>query len=103
MNYIQTLLPFLVMSGLAVSRAAFLISIFTITSSILQPIFGYLVDQKNQRWMLYVGTAWMAILLGLIGIIKNYFLLAFVVALAGLGTAAFHPQASFPILVNEAV
>ena len=94
MNYIQTLLPFLVISGLQVSRAAFLISAFTVTSSLLQPVFGYMVDKKNQRWMVYVGTVWMAVLMSLLGVIQNYGLLLAVAALAGLGTAAFHPQAS---------
>ena len=94
MNYIQTLLPFMVAAGLSISKGAFLVSAFTITSSLLQPVFGYLVDQKNQRWMVYVGTMWMAILLSLLGVLKSYPLLFVTVTLAGLGTAAFHPQAS---------
>ncbi|HOV80520.1 MAG TPA: MFS transporter, partial [Bacillota bacterium] len=94
MNYIQTLLPFLVAAGLNVSRGAFLISAFTATSSLLQPVFGYLADQKNQRWMVYAGTLWMASLLSLTGILENYSLQLLAVACAGLGTAAFHPQAS---------
>ncbi|HAG10667.1 MAG TPA: MFS transporter [Desulfotomaculum sp.] len=94
MNYIQTLLPFMVAAGLGISKGAFLISAFTITSSILQPVLGYLTDQKSQRWMVYVGTLWMAVLLSLVGVLKNYPLLLLVAALAGLGTAAFHPQAS---------
>ena len=94
MNYIQTLLPFLVMAGLGVAKGAFLISAFTITSSLLQPFFGYLVDQKNMRWLVFVGTVWMSIFLCLVGLLKNYPLLLIISALAGLGTAAFHPQAS---------
>ena len=94
MNYIQTLLPFLVAAGLGVSKGAFLISAFTITSSLLQPVFGYLVDQKNQRWLVYVGTVWMAVLISLIGIFQSYPLMILLATLAGLGTAAFHPQAS---------
>lgn len=94
MNYIQTLLPFLVMAGLSVSKGAFLVSAFTITSSIVQPIFGYWVDHKNQRWMVYVGTIWMAVLVSMIGIVNNYALSVILAALSGLGTAAFHPQAS---------
>ncbi|MEN6411250.1 MAG: MFS transporter [Veillonellales bacterium] len=94
MNYIQTLLPFLVMAGLSVSKGAFLVSAFTITSSILQPIFGYLVDRRNQRWMVYVGTIWMAGLVSLIGLLNSYTLLILAAALSGLGTAGFHPQAS---------
>jgi len=94
MNYIQTLLPFLVAAGMAVSKGAFLVSAFTITSSLLQPVAGYLVDQRNQRWLVYVGTLWMGILLSLIGVLDSYPLMVFIVTLAGLGTAAFHPQAS---------
>lgn len=94
MNYIQTMLPFLMAAGLGLSKGALLVSAFTITSSLLQPVFGYLVDQKNQRWMVYAGTIWMAVLLSLLGIIKNYPLLLLTVILAGFGTAAFHPQAS---------
>lgn len=99
MNYIQTLLPFLVAAGMGVSKGAFLISVFTITSSLLQPVFGYLVDQKNQRWMVYAGTLWMAGLLGLVGIFKSYPVLLLTVSLAGLGTAAFHPQASAMVTI----
>ncbi|MFZ5644902.1 MAG: MFS transporter [Bacillota bacterium] len=94
MNYIQTLLPFMVAAGLGVSKGAFLISAFTITSSLLQPVSGYLVDQKNQRWMVYAGTLWMAVLLSLVGVLKSYPIIIVTVTLAGLGTAAFHPQAS---------
>ncbi|MDF9408419.1 MFS transporter [Pelotomaculum isophthalicicum JI] len=94
MNYIQTLLPFMVAAGLGISRGAFLISAFTVTSSLFQPVSGYLVDQKNQRWMVYAGTLWMAVLISLVGVLQNYPLLVLTVALAGLGTAAFHPQAS---------
>jgi FSR family fosmidomycin resistance protein-like MFS transporter len=94
MNYLQSLLPFMLAAGLAVSKGAFLISAFTITSSLLQPVSGYLVDQRNQRWLVYAGTMWMAVLLGLVGVLKDYSLQIFTVTLAGLGTAAFHPQAS---------
>lgn len=94
MNFIQTLLPFLVLAGLPVSKGAFLVSAFTLTSSVIQPFFGAFVDRKNQRWLVYVGTAWMAVLLGLLGVVKNYPLMLVIVSLAGLGTAAFHPQAS---------
>lgn len=97
MNFLQTLLPFIVALGLSIGRAAFLISAFTATASILQPIFGYLVDRKNQRWVVYAGTLWMAVLLCLVGATQNYPLLLLLAALSGLGTAAFHPQAAATI------
>lgn len=94
MNYLQTILPFLVAAGMRVSKGAFLISAFTVTSSLMQPVFGYMVDQKNQRWMVYAGTLWMAVLLSLVGLMHSYPLMLLTATLAGLGTAAFHPQAS---------
>jgi FSR family fosmidomycin resistance protein-like MFS transporter len=94
MNFIQTLLPFIVALGLGITKAAFLISAFTTSASLLQPVFGYLVDRKNQRWMVYVGTVWMAVLLSLFGVTNNYGLLLVLATLSGLGTAAFHPQAA---------
>ncbi len=94
MNLIQTLLPFLVAAGLSMGRGAFLITAFTASSSVLQPVFGYLADRRGKRWIVYVGTAWMALLLGLLGTTGNYALMATLTFLAGLGTAAFHPQAA---------
>ena len=94
MNFIQTLLPFIVASGFGIGKSALLISAFTTSSSLLQPFLGYLVNQKNQRWMVYVGTIWMSILLSLIGVTNNYYLMLVLACFSGLGTAAFHPQAS---------
>jgi len=94
MNQIQVLLPFFVASGLAVSKGAFLISVFTLTSSLVQPFFGLLSDRANARWLVCAGTLWMAAFLGLIGWVAGYGKMVALVAMAGLGTAAFHPQAS---------
>lgn len=94
MNQIQIMLPYLVLAGISLDRGAFLVSLFTISSSLLQPIFGYLSDKKHSRWIVFSGTLWMSVLLGLFGLISNYTWMMIVATLAGLGTAAFHPQAS---------
>ncbi|MFA6343021.1 MAG: MFS transporter [Fibrobacteraceae bacterium] len=97
-NLLATVLPLLVLAGLSVSKSALLISVFTMTSSVMQPIFGYLVDRYHQRWLVYTGTVWMAVLLSLVGIVQDHYgLLVFIACLSGLGTAAFHPQASFMV------
>ena len=95
-NYIPQLLPFLVvlMPGFTATRAALLVSAFSIASSFVQPFFGYWLDGRGRRWFVYVGTLWMAVLLSLTGIVSSYPVLVLLAALAGLGTAAFHPQAS---------
>jgi len=95
-NYLPQMLPFLIVlhSNFTATRAAILVSAFSITSSFVQPFFGYFLDHKGKRWFVHVGTLWMGIMLSLTGIVTNYFLLVTLAALAGLGTAAFHPQAS---------
>jgi len=100
-NYIPQMLPFLVvlMPGFTATKAAILVSAFTITSSLSQPVFGYYLDRQGKRWLVHVGTLWMAIMLSLTGIAQNYILIVIFAGLAGLGTAAFHPQASTMINV----
>ncbi|MDR3542309.1 MAG: MFS transporter [Desulfosporosinus sp.] len=95
-NFLPQMLPFLVVltPGFTATRAAILVSAFTITSSLIQPLFGYFLDRQGKRWLVHVGTLWMAIMLSLTGLVHNYVLLVTLAALAGLGTAAFHPQAS---------
>ena len=95
-NYLPQMLPFLVAAtpGFTATKAAILVSAFSITSSLVQPIFGYYLDRKGKRWLVHVGTLWMAVLLSLTGMVQNYGVLVLLAGLAGLGTAAFHPQAS---------
>jgi FSR family fosmidomycin resistance protein-like MFS transporter len=95
-NYLPQMLLFLVVINpdFTATRAAVLISAFTISSSMAQPFFGFFLDRKGKRWLVYIGTLWMAIMLSLTGIVHSYTALVTLAALAGLGTAAFHPQAS---------
>jgi FSR family fosmidomycin resistance protein-like MFS transporter len=95
-NYLPQMLPFLVVltPGFTATKAAILVSVFTISSSLVQPLFGYFLDRQGKRWLVHVGTLWMAVMLSLTGLVENYLLLVVLAGLAGLGTAAFHPQAS---------
>ncbi len=95
-NFLPQMLPFLVVltPGFTVTKAAILISAFSISSSFIQPFFGYYLDRQGKRWLVHVGTLWMAVMLSLTGIVHSYIMLVTLAALAGLGTAAFHPQAS---------
>ena len=93
MNYLQTILPLLALS-LGVARASWLITAFTMTSSLVQPLFGAWLGKHTGRWPLFVGTIWMAVLLSLTGLSSLYPLSLALASLAGLGTAVFHPAAS---------
>lgn len=95
-NFLPQLLPFLVVSipDFSPSRAAVLVASFNISSSLFQPIFGYMVDGRGKGWLIYIGTLWMSVFLSLTGLTDNYFLMVALAAAAGLGTSAFHPPAS---------
>lgn len=95
MNFLPQLVAILIAArSLSIDTGTTLVAAFTVSSSLAQPLFGYLVDQKGQRWMVFVGTFWMSLLLGVTGYITDYRLLLLVATFAGLGTAAFHPQAA---------
>ncbi|WP_411681803.1 MFS transporter [Clostridium thailandense] len=95
-NYLPQMLPFLIVlyPGFTATSGAIIVSVFSITSSLTQPLFGYFMDKQGKRWLAYIGTLWMAVMLSLTGVVNNYLLLVVLAALAGLGTAVFHPQAS---------
>jgi len=52
-NYLPQMLPFLVVltPGFTATKAAILVSAFTITSSLVQPLFGYFLDRQGKRWL----------------------------------------------------
>ncbi|MEL4106417.1 MFS transporter [Oscillospiraceae bacterium WX1] len=95
-NFLPQLIPFLavVFVGFTATQASILVSAFTISSSLIQPVFGFLLDRQGKRWLVYIGTVWMGVMLSLTGLVTSFPLLVFLAALAGLGTAAFHPQAT---------
>lgn len=100
-NYLPQMLPFLIVltPNFTATRAAILVSAFTVTSSLVQPLFGFFLDRQGKRWLVHVGTLWMAIMLSLTGLVHSYLVLVVLAGLAGLGTAAFHPQAATMINV----
>src|SRR5258708_20543596 len=79
--------------GLTYAQVATIVLAANLTSSIAQPLFGYLADQTMRRWILptsiFVAGAGMA----LTGVAHGYTSLLLLVVLMGLGVAAWHPAA----------
>ena len=75
-------------------------ALLNISSSLIQPGFGWVSDRWSTRWFMPVGIAWTGVLMGSVGYVPNYAALLLVIFLTGIGTAAFHPVAS--ITVGEA-
>lgn len=78
--------------NLNLAQIGLLLGAYKLTSSLTQPFFGYLSDRYGGRWFAVGGVLWLAVLQGLVGFMPTFGSATFVAALAGLGSAAFHPQ-----------
>lgn len=86
-------LPFIKESlTLSYTMAASIILVFNITSSVIQPIFGYLSDRWSIKWLLPVGPFIASLGLALLGLGPSYAWILFFAALSGLGQASYHPE-----------
>ncbi len=95
MNLFPPLLPFIIPAlGLTISEAGWLAAIFSVTSSLSQLAFGFFTDRVGGRFFVFLGPLIAGIFMSAIGMIHSYKLLAFAIAMGGLGVAAFHPPAS---------
>jgi FSR family fosmidomycin resistance protein-like MFS transporter len=78
--------------GLSYTETAAVILAGTLSSSIIQPVFGLWSDRRGARWLLAAGVALGGIGIALAAISPNYPLLLLLVFLSGLGIGAFHPE-----------
>ena len=76
------------------SFAGVLIAIYSIFSSLGQILFGWLSDRFRTVHFITFGVACTAIGLSLVGIAPSVWIVFILLALGGLGVAAFHPQAT---------
>jgi len=63
-----------------------------LTSSIIQPAFGYLSDRKPMGWFLPLTPFIACLGIALAGFVSDYSLLLLCVMMAGVGVASFHPE-----------
>src|SRR3954453_3127830 len=65
--------------------------VFTATSSLTQPLFGYFADTHGRRWFIPLMLIWGAFCASLYGLAPSYNAVFILAALAGIGSGAFHP------------
>jgi FSR family fosmidomycin resistance protein-like MFS transporter len=63
-----------------------------ITSSVIQPLFGYLSDQKEKPLLLPLGCLCAGLGLSFIAVPDSYWLVLLLVIVSGLGIACYHPE-----------
>src|SRR5438270_6539308 len=92
---VPALLPFLIADDhLSYAAASALILAATISSSVVQPLFGHVSDRYSLPWLMPVGPALGGLGVALAGLAPSYGLTFAAVVLSGLGVAAFHPEGS---------
>ena len=90
---LSAILPFLKnLHGLTYAQVATIVLTMNLTSSIMQPLFGYLSDQSARRWLLPISIALSGVGLGLIGVAPSYGAILALVVVAGFGVASWHPE-----------
>ncbi len=90
---LPALLPFLKERfDLSYAAAGTLLMVAYLTSSVIQPLFGYVTDRRPFPILLPLGCAISGVGLALVPFAPSFgWLVAFVIFM-GLGTAAFHPE-----------
>ncbi len=92
---LPVLLPFLKMAfSLTYTQIGIIVLVQNLTSSVIQPLFGYLTDRISLPWLVPLSVLLAGIGLGITGIMNSYYTVLIAVVLGGLGIACFHPQAS---------
>lgn len=92
---LPALLPFLMASHkFSYAAAASLVFAANISSSIIQPVFGYFSDRISVPWLLPLGIAMAGCGLAVAGLLSSYWLIFIAVAISGIGIAAYHPEAA---------
>ena len=92
---IPALLPFLIARDhFTIAAASALVLAATISSSVIQPAFGYVSDRLSLPWLMPLGPALGGLGIAYVGFAPNYALTFAAVLLSGLGVAAFHPEGS---------
>ena len=80
--------------GLSYAQLGMILLVLNITSSLIQPLFGYWSDRARQGWLVAAGPALAAAGLALTGYVDSYPGVLAAAALCGIGVALFHPEAA---------
>ncbi len=68
------------------------VMIYTLMGSLSQPYFGWLADRVDGRWLGALGLLWTAAFYYGATFSQSYEMLVLLMAVASLGSGAFHPQ-----------
>jgi MFS transporter, FSR family, fosmidomycin resistance protein len=92
---VPALLTFMVAKqGLSNAAAGGLVLAATISSSVIQPVFGHISDRRSLPWLMPLGPVLGGLGIALAGVAPSYGLVFASILLSGIGVASFHPEGS---------
>jgi FSR family fosmidomycin resistance protein-like MFS transporter len=90
---LPVVLPFLKdRLDLTYTMAGVILIVANTMSSVLQPLFGFLSDKKEKAFLLPVGAFAAGAGFALLSLPSSYLAMLLLVAVSGLGIAAYHPE-----------
>lgn len=78
--------------GVTIARTAVLVAILSIVGSMIQPLVGIVGDRIDRRLLVGLAPILAALGMSLIGYAPNLAMLGVLIAIAGVGSAIFHPS-----------
>ncbi|OPY66359.1 MAG: Fosmidomycin resistance protein [Syntrophorhabdaceae bacterium PtaU1.Bin034] len=78
--------------GLTYTMTGLIMIVSNFTSSILQPLFGFLSDKKEKAFLLPLGVFSAGLGYSLLSLPSHYFPVLALVTISGLGVASYHPE-----------
>jgi len=92
---LPAMLPFFISAyHLTYAAAAGLVLAQTLSSSVVQPLFGLWADRHSSPWLIPVGMSFAGLGVALTGLAPTYALIFISIAVSGFGISAFHPEAA---------
>lgn len=92
---IPAILPFLIARDhLSLAAAASLILAMNLSSSVVQPFFGYWSDRRSLAWVMPAAILLACASTAALGWLHSYTAMFVAAMISGLGVAAFHPEGS---------
>jgi len=90
---LPALLPYLKAAlGLTYTATGVIVLMANITSSLIQPLFGFLADKTARRWLLPLSVFLSSLGIALSGVAPSYYAVLALVMVSGFGIAAYHPE-----------
>jgi len=92
---VAALLPFLISErGISLTAAGALVFAATVSSSVVQPLFGVFSDRRPIPALMPLGVLLAGVGMALVGVVPGYLQIFLCVVLSGIGVAAFHPESA---------